>query len=790
MAKKTVNIGTSVNKGNGDPLRTAFGKINDNFDELYSALGNDGDLFDPSSVDQSLVPTTTNTVDLGSASKQWRSLYVSNNTIYIGGVAIGVDGNGNLTTGGTVVGNTPAWANITGKPTFATVATSGAYADLSGKPTSFSSLVNGSQTVNLSSSPVSGTTFSSGLTIHRLSGSMANITSDIDKVLQIATQTSNGRQEWSFGTDGILTLPQNGSIKSSTDIDITIDTPDSSTFNWQFGADGSLTLPSVGKISNGAYDWTFGSTGITTFPGVIKAGNINNLVVNDLGGGTSLTTGSQIQVGNSANDGAGVLIKNAVTNTLGGETSLESGSKIQMDNGNVSLFSYTYNGMGGGEGLEGRLGVEVDNSYLNNVVRIGLRVTNILEEGNTTAFSGWTFHGQSTSLTLPMGAVINETTSSPGLYRTKYSGNFVLDPTWFAANAGNIVNGDSFPEGILQNYDEVSGAFSFQYFGYFVPPTTANYTFRAHADETFIFWIGAKALSGYTYANKDMYGNYNGTFPEQQTQSFTIALTAGQFYPIRIQWANGGGFGELDVFTWANNVGQADTANFTGRVFMENTGTAKIAVNNNKSIILSTDNSTDNNWTFAPDGSLTLPIGVSINSSVSPLYPKIIADSGKLFSIQGQGSTGSAALSWTVNPDAASQYAAVSVSRAGGDNLAKVVLQAQSNSGDDATVKLWKFDETGALTIPGDIRSETGINIDVNLTDSTLRRWRFGEDGKLDLAGNLKFADGTNQSTAWLGIPGPYADDEAAALAGVALGSPYHKTGTGGQVFVRLTSPT
>jgi len=41
-----------------------------------------------------------------------------------------------------------------------------------------------------------------------------------------------------------------------------------------------------------------------------------------------------------------------------------------------------------------------------------------------------------------------------------------------------------------------------------------------------------------------------------------------------------------------------------------------------------------------------------------------------------------------------------------------------------------------------------------------------------------------------LEIPGPYADDEAATLAGVALGSPYHKTGTNGQVFVRLTSPT
>ncbi len=37
MAKQTINIGSSVNKGDGDPLRTAFDKINDNFDELYTA---------------------------------------------------------------------------------------------------------------------------------------------------------------------------------------------------------------------------------------------------------------------------------------------------------------------------------------------------------------------------------------------------------------------------------------------------------------------------------------------------------------------------------------------------------------------------------------------------------------------------------------------------------------------------------------------------------------------------------------------------------------------------------
>ena len=37
MAKQTINIGSSANDGTGDPLRTAFDKINDNFTELYGA---------------------------------------------------------------------------------------------------------------------------------------------------------------------------------------------------------------------------------------------------------------------------------------------------------------------------------------------------------------------------------------------------------------------------------------------------------------------------------------------------------------------------------------------------------------------------------------------------------------------------------------------------------------------------------------------------------------------------------------------------------------------------------
>jgi hypothetical protein len=38
MAKQTVNIGVSSNDGSGDKLRVAFGKLNNNSDELYTRV--------------------------------------------------------------------------------------------------------------------------------------------------------------------------------------------------------------------------------------------------------------------------------------------------------------------------------------------------------------------------------------------------------------------------------------------------------------------------------------------------------------------------------------------------------------------------------------------------------------------------------------------------------------------------------------------------------------------------------------------------------------------------------
>jgi hypothetical protein len=72
-----------------------------------------------------------------------------------------------------------------------------------------------------------------------------------------------------------------------------------------------------------------------------------------------------------------------------------------------------------------------------------------------------------------------------------------------------------------------------------------------------------------------------------------------------------------------------------------------------------------------------------------------------------------------------------------------------------------------------------GTDPQVTLTAGT-ESWSFDNNGA------LTFPDASVQTTAWKGIPGPYVDDAAAATGGVAVGNPYHKTGTSGQVFVRL----
>ena len=63
MAKQTINIGSSANDGSGSTLRAGGDLINDNFNEIYTAIG-DGSTLSP--VTASSTHTFTNkTYDLG-----------------------------------------------------------------------------------------------------------------------------------------------------------------------------------------------------------------------------------------------------------------------------------------------------------------------------------------------------------------------------------------------------------------------------------------------------------------------------------------------------------------------------------------------------------------------------------------------------------------------------------------------------------------------------------------------------------------------------------------------------
>ncbi len=154
MTKQTINVGTTANDKKGDSLRSAFQKVNANFTELYTALGLDSNglnlgafeftgstisTTDSSSIliDQAttissnlnvggdILPISANGGDLGSASMPWKSLYVSNSTVYLGGVPLSLEAGTNTLK----VNNVPISQNIT-------------YTDIPDAPTDISDLTD------------------------------------------------------------------------------------------------------------------------------------------------------------------------------------------------------------------------------------------------------------------------------------------------------------------------------------------------------------------------------------------------------------------------------------------------------------------------------------------------------------------------------------------------------------------------------------------------------------------------------------------------------------------------
>ena len=153
-----------------------------------------------------------------------------------------------------------------------------------------------------------------------------------------------------------------------------------------------------------------------------------------------------------------------------------------------------------------------------------------------------------------------------GLYKRTYAGYHNENPSFFAtatlttygANPATSVQTTAISE---PSSDDGSN-FSVQWLGYFKPTTTETYTLYISSDDGSYLWIGANALSGFTTANANM---NNGGAHGQIEVSTTVSLTAGVYYPIRMQ------FGEIsggDVFTFNYSTPTiSKTTNVTGLVF-------------------------------------------------------------------------------------------------------------------------------------------------------------------------------------------------------------------------------
>ena len=177
--------------------------------------------------------------------------------------------------------------------------------------------------------------------------------------------------------------------------------------------------------------------------------------------------------------------------------------------------------------------------------------------GALTAKSYLTTNGYWTSWVL---------TYTAGLYKTTYAGYFsdsvsffdTATPTTYGTNPATSVQTTA----ITESSNNDGEYFSCQWLGYFKPTTSETYTFFTSSDDASYAWVGTNAQTGFTTTNAIV---KNGGAHGNQEASGTIALTAGVYYPIRIQFGEAGG-GDVMTFNYSTPT-ITKTTNVTGLVF-------------------------------------------------------------------------------------------------------------------------------------------------------------------------------------------------------------------------------
>ena len=201
--------------------------------------------------------------------------------------------------------------------------------------------------------------------------------------------------------------------------------------------------------------------------------------------------------------------------------------------------------------------LKTDQSFINLVNS----VFNQTFTGTTQCSSYLTTNGYWTSWVLPYTA---------GVYKTTYSGYFADNVSFFATATPASVGGNPATSvqttSIFEPATDDGSNFSCQWLGYFKPTTTETYAFFTSSDDASYMWIGDIAITGFTTLNATV---KNGNPHGNQERSGTASLTAGTYYPIRIQFGELNG-GDVMTFNYSSST-ITKTTNVTGLVFYNST---------------------------------------------------------------------------------------------------------------------------------------------------------------------------------------------------------------------------
>ncbi|MEY2986421.1 MAG: Bathycoccus sp [Candidatus Parcubacteria bacterium] len=237
--------------------------------------------------------------------------------------------------------------------------------------------------------------------------------------------------------------------------------------------------------------------------------------------------------------------------------------KLSGFNTNPNQLSSAYNGSA--------IRVRRDRGLDQTEMDIGFTSKGELDQVALQNFVGYqNFLNYSEDITIAGGWSLNNITSissglstslmsDPSLYGERFNGYYNDNLDFFNTA---VKHGDTNVTSQINNFTSNSDGYSWQWGGYFLPPTTGSYTFFTSSDDASHLWLGDNAITGYT-ANNALVNN--GGVHGVLERSGTINLTAGQYYPIRIMF---GEYGGGDIMTVAfSGPGIAKTANGTGYYF-------------------------------------------------------------------------------------------------------------------------------------------------------------------------------------------------------------------------------